>query len=326
MVERLVANEKVEGSTPFARSINIVLKSKLITYFFQRSLINKDIRIFKNFFFYYIIFRIIRNFLSQNILINIYNFKIFASIKKNKTSHYLLKKCDFGDNHELSIIKKISDISNILLLDCGCNYGFYTFYTASLSKKNTVIAVEASKNTSLEFLKNHKLNNFKNIHFENKAISNKDNENVIFNESDNDWESSQTHKEFKIKSNNNVQTITIDGLLNEYQLNEYKIIIKLDIEGNEMSAIQGSLRTIKNFSPLIILEVSKYIFDYKHNIDYFKNFLSEFDYSIFDLNNNKILFKDLLLKLKNLDKDRKTIGNFYLIKNSSNILKILKNE
>ena len=62
-------------------------------------------------------------------------FKIFANNKKNKTSHFLLKKCDFGDDRELSIIKKISNINKILLLDCGCNYGFYSFYTASLSKK-----------------------------------------------------------------------------------------------------------------------------------------------------------------------------------------------
>ena len=188
-------------------------------------------------------------------------------------------------------------------------------------KKNIVIAIEASKNTSIEFLKNHKLNDFKNIYFNNKAISNKDNENIIFNESENDWESSQTHKKFKIISTSDVQTITIDTILNEYWLNEYKIIIKLDIEGNEMNAIKGCLKTIKNFSPLIILEVSKYIFDYKSNIDYFRNFLSDFNYSIFDTNNDKILFEDLLLMLKNLDKDRKTIGNFYLIKNSSNILK-----
>ena len=37
---------------------------------------------------------------------------------------FLLKKCEFGDYHELNTIKKISDNDKVLFLDCGCNYGF----------------------------------------------------------------------------------------------------------------------------------------------------------------------------------------------------------
>ena len=47
MVERLVANEKVEGSNPFARSIkNIVNNQNLATKLFQKYIDKKDIRIF----------------------------------------------------------------------------------------------------------------------------------------------------------------------------------------------------------------------------------------------------------------------------------------
>ena len=59
---------------------------------------------------------------------------MYGSIKKNKTILFA-QKCEFGDYHELSIIKKLSDKNNLLFIDCGCNYGFYSFYTASLSKK-----------------------------------------------------------------------------------------------------------------------------------------------------------------------------------------------
>ena len=64
VVERLVANEKVEGSTPFARSIIIVIKSKYITLIFQRFLYNRDIQLLKKNFIYYLIFRIIRRLLT----------------------------------------------------------------------------------------------------------------------------------------------------------------------------------------------------------------------------------------------------------------------
>ena len=327
MVERLVANEKVEGSTPFARSIFIVIKSKFITNFFQSFINNKDIRQFREKKSFYLLFRLIRNFLHNDIIVQIYNFKIFASNNNNKASHHLLKKCEFGDLHELNLIKKISNLENVLLIDCGCNYGFYSFYAASVSKNNVIISVEASKVTSSEFSKNLKLNNFRNISFYNKAISNHSDELIQLNESEKDWESSLTHKKFKVKTVNKIQTITIDKLLNDYQLDKYKMIIKLDIEGNEMNAIEGALKTIKNFSPLIIIEISKYIFNHDYNRNYLENFLLEFDYSIYDTNNKKIDLENLFFKLNNLDKDHETIGNYYLIKNSSNILKLfLKNE
>ena len=108
MVERLVANEKVEGSTPFARSIKMS-KSKILTSLFQKFLNDRDIRRFKSNFFYYLLFRLIRNFLAYDLIIKIYNFKIFGSIKKNETSYFLLKKCEFGDYEELQTIKKLSE-------------------------------------------------------------------------------------------------------------------------------------------------------------------------------------------------------------------------
>ena len=305
----------------------IVIKSKLITSIFQKILKDRDIQSYKNKFFYYLVFRLIRNFLANDLIISIYNFKLFGSIKKNKTSYFLLKKCEFGDYHELNIIKKFSNKNKLLFLDCGCNYGFYSMYTASLSKYNVIVSIEASKNTSKEFLKNLKLNNFKNIIFYNNAISDLDNTNILFNESENDWESSQTHSNFKVNKVNNIKSITINSLFTSYNLEDFKVIIKLDIEGNEMNAIQGGLELIKKSSPIIIIEFSKYIFENKNNIDYLKNFLINFDYSIYDTKTKKISLEDVLLKLNKLQKRNKTIGNFYLIKNLSDNLKIfLSNE
>ena len=304
-----------------------MIKSKFLTSIFQKHLIKKDIRVFKNNFFYFLIFRIIRNFLAYDLVINIYDFKVFGSIKKNKTSYFLLKKCEFGDYHELNTIKKLSKKNKILFVDCGCNYGFYSFYTASLSKENQIISIEASKKTSKEFLKNLDLNNFSNINFQNNAISNLDGKNISFNESENDWESSQTHSEFKIKSTINVESLKIDTLMKKYNLYNFQTIIKLDIEGNEMNAIEGGLDFIKKTSPLIIIEFSKYIFDKQENIKYLKFFLMNYDYSIYDTNNLKTNLEDILKKLDNLKKRFKTIGNYYLIKNSSKNLKdFIENE
>ncbi len=326
MVERLVANEKVEGSTPFARSISMI-KSKVLTFFFQRFLNDRDIRTLKSNFFYYLLFRMIRNFLAYDLIIRIYNFKIYGSIRKNETSYFLLKKCEFGDYEELQIIKKLSEKNKLLFVDCGCNYGFYSFYTSSISRDNVVISIEASKKTSEIFKKNLRLNNLLNIKFYNKAISSREDQIIKFNESENDWESSQVHSDFKLETVSEIQSIKIDTVVKEYNLNEYISVIKLDIEGNEFSAIDGALDFIRKTSPLIIIEFSKFIFDKKENINYLKHFLDSNEYSIYDRNKKKINLAQILKMINNLEKRYKTIGNFFLIKNLSNNLKVfLSNE
>ncbi len=304
-----------------------MIKSNFLTLIFQQYLKNKDIRKFKNNFFYYFIFRIIRNFLSHDLIIKIYDFKVYGSIKKTKTSHFLLKKCEFGDYHELNTIKKFSNKNKLLFVDCGCNYGFYSFYTASLSEKNRVVSIEASKDTAHQFTKNLDLNKFKNISFLNNAVSNSNNENISFYESINDWESSQTHSDFKFRSELNVKSVKIDNLLRDFLSDGYTIILKLDVEGNEINIIKGALEVIIKSNPLIIIEFSKYIFRNQDNIDYLRDFLFKYDYSIFDINFKKKNLDNILAMLQNLKKKHNTIGNFYLIKNNSENLKLfLSNE
>ena len=299
-----------------------MIRSKFLTSIFQKYLAKVDIRKFKNSTFYYLIFRIVRNFLASDLIVNIYNFKVFGSINKNKTSYFLLKKCEFGDYHELNTIEKFSNLNKLLFVDCGSNYGFYSFYVASLSKKNEIISIEASKATSNEFIKNLKLNNFKNISFFNNAVTNSINENISFYESVNDWESSQTHNNFKFNSELIVKTTKIDSILQDYFLEDYIVIIKLDVEGNEINVIKGALEVIKKSNPIIIIEFSKYIFENVDNIDYLKNFLTQYDYSIYDINYKKKNLDNILDMIKNLQKRHKTIGNFYLIKNFSKNLEV----
>ena len=299
-----------------------MIKSNVLTFLFQKLLNDRDIRTLKSNFFYYLIFRVVRNFLAYDLIIKIYNFRVFGSIRKNETSYFLLKKCEFGDTEELETIKKLSKKNKLLFLDCGSNYGFYSFYSASISKNNEVVSIEASKKTFETFKKNLSLNNFLNIKFYNKAISDTDGLIIKFNESENDWESSQVHSDFRLNTVSEVESIKIDTIVDEYNLSNYIAVIKLDLEGNEFGALNGALKFIKQASPLIIIEFSKFIFDKKENIDYLKNFLSINKYSIYDKNKNKINLEQILKMINSLEKRHKTIGNFYLIKNLSNNLKI----
>ena len=299
-------------------------KFNLITNYFQKLVKTKDIRIFKKNIFYFFFFRLCRSFLNRYIVVKIYDFRILASNKKNHTSHGLLKKCHFDDEHELSIIKKFSKGNKVFLLDCGCNYGFYSFFTASLSKKNFVVAVEASLKTSQDFNNNLVLNNYNNIILKNLAISDKNNEILDLNESYNDWESSLSHNNFKNKELTKINTTTIKKILEGYNLDNFFLFIKLDIEGYEFKAIQGGLDEIKRYNPIIIIEFSKYIFENDiSSVNFLKNFLIDYDYSIYGTDKKKINVDEVIILLKDLNPQHKTIGNYYLIKNDKTINQFL---
>ena len=297
------------------------------TSLFQKLLIDKDIRSYKKNIFYFLLFRIFRNFFEGYIITNIYNFKIYLSTNKNKASHSILKKCDFDDQHEIGIINKISNINKVFFIDCGCNYGFYSFFTASLSKKNIILAYEASSSTIKEFNKNLSLNNLQNINCKNLAISDENGKLINFNESINDWESSASHDSFNKKNISRIKTSTIDTELKDYDLKDFTLCIKLDIEGSEFQAIKGGLEIIKKYAPIILIEISKYnINQMNSNFDFFSNFLLKNDYIIFDINQNEVKIEEIKKRITDVDKNHDTIGNFYLIKKNHQLTKIFKKD
>jgi FkbM family methyltransferase len=235
-------------------------------------------------------------------------------------SNSLLKKCYFGDETILSIIKKISDLKKVFLLDCGSNYGFYSLYVASLSLENQILAFEASPKTFNTFKVNLELNTFKNIDCRNLAIDENSGKFISFYESLNDWESSAAHNNFKNNKTTIVETTTIDKELLNKNLSNFVVIIKLDIEGKEFNAIQGGLNTILKYQPLIIIELSRYNLNNKnYNFDYLIKFLNDAKYKIYDENFFLLDIENLIDKIKNLDSSHQTIGNYLLLKDFSYI-------
>ena len=302
-------------------------KSNPVTIIFQYFIKSKNIEILRGNIFYYFFYRFSRLFLNNDIEIKIDNFKVSASYDKNKTSHFLLKKCHFGDDIELSVIKKFSKIKKVLLLDCGANYGFYSLYTASISPLNRVIAFEASKQTCKEFTRNLEINRSLNIKLENLGVSNSNNKYLKFNESEKDWESSFSHNNFVSSVSQKVRTIKIDDYLKNKKIKDYFLFFKIDVEGNEFEVIKSALNVIKKNSPIIIIEFSKYNFLEKNeNYKFFNQFLKKFNYNIYSVNNKKMKPEEILKMVRTLTKRHETIGNYFLIKSGSKEENILLHE
>ena len=293
-------------------------KPNIVSIIFQNFIKSKNIEILRGNIFYYFFYRFSRIFLNNDIEIKINNFKVSASYDKNKTSHFLLKKCHFGDDIELSVIKKFSKIKKVLLLDCGANYGFYSLFAASISPLNRVIAFEASKQTCKEFTRNLEINRSLNIKLENLGVSNSNNKYLKFNESEKDWESSFSHNNFVSSVSQKVRTIKIDDYLKNKKIKDYFLFFKIDVEGNEFEVIKSALNVIKKNSPIIIIEFSKYNFLEKNeNYKFFNQFLKKFNYNIYSVNNKKMKPEEILKMVRTLTKRHETIGNYFLIKSGS---------
>jgi FkbM family methyltransferase len=212
------------------------------------------------------------------------------------------------------------------LLDCGSNYGFYSFYAASLHIDNQVLAFEASPKTFNSFKANLELNNFRNVNYRNVAISEVSGKFISFYESHNDWESSATHNKFKNNKIVTIETTTIDQELSKKDLKSFVVTIKLDIEGNEFNAIQGGKDTILRYEPLIIIELSRYNFNNQnYNFDYFKKFLNDSRYKVYDDKLFSLNIVTLIDKIGSLDQSHQTIGNYFLIKDFSYVYNKLIN-
>jgi len=109
-------------------------------------------------------------------------------------------------------------------------------------------------------------------------------------------------------------------------LNDFILVIKLDIEGNEFNAIQGGINSVSKYDPLIIIELSKYnLNNINYNFDFFKKFLSDKKYKVYNKELKLVDINMLIDDISNLNKNHQTIGNYFLIKDMSYVYNLLLN-
>jgi len=189
----------------------------------------------------------------------------------------------------------ISDNSTII--DGGANQGIYSMAFACVSKKNKIFAIEPFKYCHKIINYNKKINKFNNIKIIKKVLSN----NVSSYKLDysNNIGTSSIIYNWGGKKILNIKSTTIDIIKKKYKLKKIDVI-KLDIEGAEVLALQGALKTIKRFKPKIIMECNK--------IQFKKiSFLKKFGYRSYLYNQKGVLNK--------INKLEKGVPNLFLLTN-----------
>ena len=182
-------------------------------------------------------------------------------------------------------------------IDGGANQGIFSLSFASVvGNKGKIIAVEPF-DYCINILKNNaKENEFNNIIIEQKVLFSKSDLEKKLDYTDGVGAASIT-RNFGKKNFLNVKTITIDDLV---KINNIKPnFIKLDIEGAEFEALQGSLNTLSFHEPNICLECTDEQEFFKIN-----ELLKRFNYQPYVFKNKE------LTRLNNF----MPYGNIYYIK------------
>lgn len=160
-------------------------------------------------------------------------------------------------------------------LDCGANIGYWSIISSEIiSRPGRVWAIEASPTMFKRLFENCELNDsrFECLPF---AVWSSDGEILeIVTHDQRHAGSSVVSRQEKRKQPGylceNAQSITLDAIVDRHIPPELEIVLKLDVEGAEIAALQGAERMLSKRKPLVIYEdhgndsaclVSQYMLD-----------------------------------------------------------------
>jgi FkbM family methyltransferase len=230
---------------------------KIFAYFFQLFFKIKYLRKF-HFLLYKRVFKPTNLFKGLN-LITTYNKTLKLHVEPEEwIQQHVFLFGTFETNTIKCIQKHIS--KGGVFFDIGANIGCHSLIAAEkVGDKGQIHAFEAISKTYKKLQANIELNGFKNIHTNQVAVYNESTTLDFYIANDDNLGMSSIYQRKDISTNREqVEAITLDSYIKENNIEKIDFI-KIDIEGAELSAIQGMKVTLKHFKPSLLIEISKEI-------------------------------------------------------------------
>ncbi|MDO8658547.1 MAG: FkbM family methyltransferase [Candidatus Levybacteria bacterium] len=173
--------------------------------------------------------------------------------------------------------------------DIGANSGYFSLLTSTIIENGSIHAFEPVQYIYNNFSKSVKINNIKNIFINNVCVGSK-NKKVDFYVASHSDVSSIRKTDFQ-KSSKKIKCkmITLESYCDMKNIKRIDMI-KIDTEGNEFDILRGSMKILKRFKPVLIIEFSNKTtesFGYHPNIMY--DYLTGLGYKIFSYSGSKII-------------------------------------
>lgn len=144
--------------------------------------------------------------------------------------------------------------NNTEFVDVGANIGYYSILAASVAKTGHITSFEPEPNNFEILKKNVILNNLENVNLHQLAVTNKNEETLLYlnsigNAGDHRIFSKNLSSEKENRRNIKIMSTTLDEFLIHRSVPD---IIKMDIQGSEMLAIKGMKKTLEESKRLIL--------------------------------------------------------------------------
>jgi FkbM family methyltransferase len=147
----------------------------------------------------------------------------------------------------------------MVVVDGGANDGFYTVFAARrVGRNGTVVALEPSAREYARLLSNVRLNRLRNVVALETALHREPGRAALAiaetgHEGQNALGETVTNPTVEVVDHVEVAVDTLDAVVGRLGLRRVDVI-KLDVEGSELAALQGATATLERFRPLLQLE------------------------------------------------------------------------
>ena len=194
----------------------------------------------------------------------------------------------FG-NFEKEIIKAINNLSDkkdFDILDIGSNIGANTLHFAKEYNNSKIFCIEPTQYAFSKLKENILLNpNLKkNIFFFQSFISNNQLPNKLFSSWSLEGNDKNYHMHHKgiLKQTSGSNIISLDKFLENFVDNK-NLVIKCDVDGNELEVFKSGKNFLNNYKPNIIMEFAPYLYKEKgYTKEELISFFTKLDYKFYD--------------------------------------------
>jgi FkbM family methyltransferase len=188
------------------------------------------------------------------------NIRIITSLSDHIESQVFWQGFQEADEGVIVLLKRQLPVNGVFI-DIGANIGTFTLVAARRALHGQVHAFEPSAHHFARLARNVDLNHFENVFLNQKGLYDQPGEAILFlpsqaGEMNNSGAASlyTCETEGAAQVSEGVSLIRLDDYIRDRNI-ERVDIIKIDIEGAEIKALEGARETITRFRPLVFMEL-----------------------------------------------------------------------